>query len=237
MKKTATFLIVSILLWFPVAFGLGVAADAVGLPDTEVWLWVLRVFSALVVVCIGWMIAGAARAREISQAMFGVISVISNFLLLACFILGAVAVVMIFVRDANWLYEHLYRPFLSGAVTVAVVSLLPLALLLMFFRPTRVLGGIGLYLLTFFFGFTLWFYSLMVSGAHGPGWVIGGLLMMGLGVILTAIVSSAVWGQWAVAGGILISALMVYGARTLGWMVAEKRLEKELEREDATKAA
>lgn len=227
MKKPATFLIASIVLWFPVAFGLGVAADAVGLPDTEVWLWVLRAFSALVVLCIGWLIVGAARATEISHAMLGVISIVSNFLLTACIILGAIAVVMIFVRDAKWLYEHLYRPFLSGAVTVAIVSLLPLAVLLMFFRHTRVLGGLGLYLLTFFFGFTLWFYSLMVSGSHGPGWVIGGLLMMGFGVVLTAIVSSAIWGQWAVAGAILISALLVYGARTLGWMLAEKQMERE----------
>jgi hypothetical protein len=227
MKKLVTFLIASIILWFPVTFGLGVMADVVGLPDTEVWMWVLRAFSGLVVICIGWVIIGAARAREISQAILGVLSVISNFLLLTCVILGAVAVVMIFVRDPKWLYEHLYRPFLSGVVTVALFSLLPLALFLMFFRATRVLGGVGLYLLTFLFGFSLWFYSLMVSGSFGPGWVIGGLLLCGVGVIVTSIIAAAIWGQWAVAGGILISALLIYGARTLGWIVAEKQLERE----------
>jgi len=227
LKKPATFLIASILLWFPVAAGLGFAAEGVGLPDTEAWLWILRAVSALVVLCIGWVIVGATRAKEISQATFGVIGIISNFLLVGCIILGAFAVVMIFVRDAKWLYEHMYRPFLLRASTVAVISLLPLALLLILFRNTRFLGGIGLYLLTFFFGFTLWFYSLMVSGSHGPGWLIGGLLVMGFGVILTAVISSAVWGQWAVAGIILISAILIFCARTLGWIVAEKQFERE----------
>jgi hypothetical protein len=128
MKKSVTFLFAAIVFWVPVTFGLGVMADAVGLPDTEIWTWILRAFAVLTVACIGWVIIGAARAREISLAIMGMISIISNFLLLACFILGAVAVVMIFVRDSKWLYEHLYHPFLSGAVTVALVSLLPLAL-------------------------------------------------------------------------------------------------------------
>src|SRR5437762_1604754 len=64
MKKTATFLITAIVLWFPVAFGLGVIADAVRLPDTEVWLWILRAFSALVVICIDWLIVAAERTDE-----------------------------------------------------------------------------------------------------------------------------------------------------------------------------
>jgi hypothetical protein len=107
------------------------------------------------------------------------------------------------------------------------------SLLLMIFRTTRVLGGISLYLLTFFFGFSLWFYSLMVSSSFGPVWVIGGLLLCGVGVIITSVIAAAIWGQWTVAGGILLTAVLIYAARMFGWAVAEKQLE----RDDETRAA
>ena len=203
-------------------------ADAVGLPDTTVWLWILRVVGAGIAMLIGWIIVGAANAKQISATMMGMMAIISNLLLVLCVVFGAIAVVMIFVKDAGWLYQRLYS-HLSGAVTVALFSILPLCLLLMFFRATRTLGGIGLYLLTFFFGFSLWLYALMIAGSHGPGWVIGGLLACGVGVILSALIASAVWGQWSVAGGLLLAALLIWGARALGLAIAAKQMVKDEE--------
>jgi len=227
------FLITAFLVWFPASFGLGIAAEAVGIPDTDMWLWILRVAAAAMAAGAAWMVAGAAKATAIARAVLPVIGLITNLAYLLCLILGVVAVVMIFAKDSNWLYQHLYRPYVSPWIAVSLFSLVPIALLLLVFEKTRVLGGISLYLLSLLFGFALWFYSLMVSGSHGPGWVIGGLLMMGLGVILTAIVSSAVWGQWGVAGTLVLVATLIWGARMFGWTLAERQFEKH---EDAERS-
>lgn len=107
----------------------------------------------------------------------------------------------------------------------------------MLFRKTRALGGLSLYLLSIFVGFTLWLYSLIVAGPHGAGWVIGGLCMAGLGVYVTAMISSAIFGEWAIAGSILLVVILVAGARIFGWYVAEKQFGKDEEAERAAQRA
>jgi hypothetical protein len=221
------FLIVALLLWFPASFGLGIAAGAVGIPDTDAWLWILRLAAAAMAAATAWAIAGAAKATAIARAVLPVLGIITNMVYLLCFVLGVVAVVTIFTKDSNWVYQHLYRPYVSPSVALALFSLVPMALLLLVFGKTRVLGGVGLYLLSTLFGFALWLYSLMVAGSHGPGWVIGGLLMMGLGVIVTATISSAVWGQWGVAGALVLATILIWGSRMFGWALAERQLEKQ----------
>lgn len=133
----------------------------------------------------------------------------------------------IFVKDYLWVYDNLYHPYIHPATSVALLGLLPIALLFMIFRRTRILGGISLFLLSTFFGFSLWFYSLMIAASHGPGWVIGGIILCGIGVIATALVSSAIWGQWVVAVEILTGAVLIWLARTVGWIVVQRQLEKD----------
>jgi hypothetical protein len=229
MKKIIILAIASILLWFPICFSLATMADVAGVPDTEAWLWVLRVLAAVIAACVGWMIVDAQYARKVSLAAFGVIAIISNILLVLCVILGALAVVMIFVKNADWVYEHLYHPILASAVTIVLISVLPLTVLFMIFRATRALGGIVLYLLTFFLGFSLWFYALMIAGSHGLGWVIGGVLLCGIGVIFTAVIASITWGQWTVAGWISLATVLIWIANTLGMAVAENQLKRDVE--------
>jgi hypothetical protein len=232
--KTIKFLAIAALIWFPVVFGLSIAAEAVGIPDTDTWMWILRIAGAGVAACAAWAIVGAARATAIAQAVLPILGAITNLVYLICSIMGAVAVVMVFVRDSRWLYERVYHPYVSPCIALCFFSLVPIVVLLMVFRKTRAVGGISLYLLSLFFGFTLWFYSLMVAGSHGPGWVIGGLLMAGVGVIFTAIISSAFWRDWTVAGSILLVAAVIVVARMVGLFVAERQFEKD---EDAERSA
>ncbi|MBI5396692.1 MAG: hypothetical protein HZA91_15470 [Verrucomicrobia bacterium] len=234
MKKIVSFLLVSVVLWFPFGFALAMMADALGLPNTEIWLWVLRACAALVASCISWVIIGGDGAKNISLAVLSVFSVILNYFYLACVVLGLVAVVMIFVRDWMWLYEHLYRPFLLGAATVALISLLPLALFLMVFRATRLLGAVAIQFLGGFFVFDLWFYSFMVCGQAGPGWVIAGFIPPVVGHIVGCITTLVMRGQWKMAGCILIALMLsLVAAGFLGPMVASKEVERfEKEKDD-----
>jgi hypothetical protein len=226
MKKTK-FLVAACLIWFPVVFGLSIAAEGVGIPDTDTWTWIIRIAGAAVAACAAWAIVGAARATAVAQAVLPILGAITNLVYLICFIVGAVAVVMVFVNDSRWLYERVYHPYVSPCIALCFFSLVPIAVLLMVFRKTRAVGGISLYLLSLFFGFTLWFYSLMVAGSHGPGWVIGGLLMAGIGVIFTAIISSAFWREWAIAGSILLVAVVIFVARMVGLLIAERQFQKD----------
>lgn len=156
--KIFKFFVIAILIWFPVVFGLSIGADAVGIPDTGAWMSILRGAGAAMAACIAWVSVGAVRATTIFQTVMPIIGLITNLIYLLCFVLGVMAVVMVFVKDSNWLYQHLYHPFVSPWIAVSFFSLVPSALLLMIIRKTRALGGISLYLLSFFldslFGFT-----------------------------------------------------------------------------------
>jgi len=231
--KYIKFLLVAILFWFPIVFGMGWSANILGIPDTETWLWILRLFAAVISICIAWIAIGATHAKSIAESAMAMISIISNLLLTVCIIFGIVAVVMIFVKDYKWVYEHFYYPFIAKSIGVCLITVVPLSLLLMVFRSTRVLGGIILYLLSFFFIFSLWFYSLIYAASSGIGWVIGGLLLSGIGVILTAIIAAAVWGQWTVAGEIILSVVLILVTRMFGMAIAAKQLATEEEQEGA----
>ena len=209
----------------------GGLADILRIPDTEAWLWGIRVFGAAIAAYIAWIVIGATHAKSFAKSVMAGISVISNLLLAVCILFGIVAVVMIFVKDYSWVYEHFYYPFILRSVAVCLITVVPLSLLLMVFRSTRIIGGISLYLLSFFFIFSLWFYSLICAASSGIGWVIGGLLLSGIGVILTAIIAAAVWGQWTVAGGIILSVVLIWVTRMFGMGIAAIQLAKEEEQE------
>jgi hypothetical protein len=232
--RTIKFFVIAVLIWFPVVSGLSIAADAVGIPDTDTWMWILRGAGVGMAACIAWMVVGAARATAIFQAVLPIIGLITNLICLLCFLLGAAAVVMILVKDWRWLDQHLYQPIMFPSIALSLFSLVPITILLMIFRKTRALGGIILYLLSFFLGFTLWFYSLMIVGSHGLFWIISGLLLIGVGVIFNAIVASALSGEWSIAGTILLIATLIWGAGMLGWFVAERQFEMD---DDAERSA
>lgn len=232
--RIVKFLLVALLVSFPVFMGLSISADAFGIPDTDTWIFVIRLVGTAVSAFVAWMILGKRQAMAIFMMVMPVIGLISNLIYLACFLVGVAAVVMLFAKDAHWVYEHLYHAYVTPSAALTVFSLVPMAILFMLFRKTRALGGLSLYLLSIFVGFTLWLYSLIVAGSHGSGWVISGLCLAGLGVYLTAVISSAVFGEWAIAGNILLVLILVAGARIFGWYVAEKQFEKD---DEAARAA
>jgi hypothetical protein len=235
--RIVKFLLVALLVSFPVFMGLSISADAFGLPDTDTWILVIRLVGTAVSALVAWMIVGKHTAMTVFMTVMPVIGLISNLIYLGCFLFGVAAVVMLFAKDAQWLYEHLYRAYVTPSAALAVFSLIPMSILLMLFRKTRALGGLSLYLLSIFVGFTLWLYSLIVAGSHGAGWVIGGLCMAGLGVYVTAMISSAIFGEWGIAGNILLVVILVAVARVFGWSIAEKQFEKDDETERAAQPA
>jgi MFS family permease len=162
--KVIKFLLIAVVAWFLAAFGFGAAAAALQVPDTDPWMWIIRVSALVIATCVAWLVVGAAQAREICRVIVPIIGAITNLIYVVCFILGATAVVMLFVRDWAWLYEHLYARLIMPSIGISLFTIVPMTLLLMMFAKTRTLGGLVLYLLSSFFGFTLWLYSLIIAG-------------------------------------------------------------------------
>ncbi len=224
-------------MWLAVVMGLSIAAQAFGIPDTETWTTIIRVVGGVVSSIIAGVIVGKHTAMKIFMTVMPLISAISNLMFLVCFLLGATVVVMVFVKDWEWVFEHLYQPIVSPAVALTTFSLIPLTIFLLMFRKSRSLGGIVLYLLSFFMGFSLWLYSLLALSSHSTFWLIVGLCFAGIGIIPVAIIASAIAGEWGIAAELLLVGVLVVGARMFGLYVAMKQGEKDEEAERASQPA
>lgn len=229
-------MVVALVAWFLVVMGLSVVADSVGIPDTLAWMWVIRLVGLAMSICMAWAVVSASKATTVLMSALQGIGVVTNLMYFVCFVLGAVAVVMMFVKDAEWVANKVVHPFIVPIGSLCLFSLLPLSVFLIFFRKTRALGGVGIYVLSLFMGFELWFFSLMVARDHGIGWMIAGLLGIGFGVIPAAIIASAFWKEWGLAGGILLTTVLVLGGRSLGLWIAIKQSEKDEAEETVLKA-
>jgi hypothetical protein len=106
----------------------------------------------------------------------------------------------------------------NGAILVSVVSL-PFA----FARRARPTVSLILVISSFIFGFHLWLFSALVSfSIWGYTGLIIGLLLAGIGVLFIAVLACLFNGMWTVLGALVGSAVMVYGARLLGYYIAAK---------------
>lgn len=229
------FLVVAAVAWFLIVMGLSVVADSVGIPDTLAWMWIIRLAGLSMSICVAWVVVSASKATTVLLSTLQGITVVTNLMYFVCFLLGTVAVVMMFVKDSEWVANRVFHPFIAPIGSLCLFSLLPFSVFLIFFRKTRALGGVGIYFLSLFMGFELWFYSLMVARDHGIGWMIAGLLGIGFGVVPAAIIASAFWREWGLAGGILLTTVLVLGGRSLGLRIAIKQSEKDEAAEAALK--
>jgi hypothetical protein len=227
------FIAATFVLWFPFTMLFGMAEGAIGLPDTVVWLWIGRCLGAMSSACLAWAIAGAEGAESITQWGTAIVSLATSLCLGICMLLGVGSVIGVFVKDANWLTINVWSPYVLPANSLALLGFAPLALILMFFRRTRGLGSLGVVVLTYFFGYTLWLYSLMVTASLSKVLLVIGLLLVGVGVIPTAVIAAVVSGQWAVAASIVTAATVIVIARVVAGYVLT-RYEERFGREHAT---
>jgi hypothetical protein len=156
-----------------------------------------------------------------------VIGAIGNLLLLMFFIIGVLAVVMLFVRDGVWVQENIY-PIVQTIAGISLFTVFPLSLLLTIFRKTRGISGLLLFIESYIFGFSLWLFSLIILNLLGGRiGVIIGLVFAGIGVIPVAIIASALHGYWSTAGEILLAGILIILARYIGGYLVAKSAESD----------
>lgn len=102
---------------------------------------------------------------------------------------------------------------------ISLVILCPLA----FFKKTRGIAGIGMFIASYAFGIDLWMYSvLVVYSTWGLLALIISLLFLGVGAVPIAILATLFNGMWSIFGELLVMAILTYGTRLLGFYLVEK---------------
>ena len=152
---------------------------------------------------------------------------IGSFLLGFCCLVVLMFIIMIFVRGGVWLSERVY-PWLviiNGILLLAIIFLLlPLAI----FRRTRPYAGGGIYFSSFFFGLTLFVWSLLITySLWGVVGIFIGLLLMGFGIVPVAILACLFHGLWSIIGQLLLLLAISLGTRCFGIYLMMRSVDPE----------
>lgn len=141
---------------------------------------------------------------------------IGSFLLGFCCLVVLIFIIMMFARGGVWLSERVnpWLDIINGILFLAVIVVfLPLAI----FRRTRPYAGAGIYFSSFFFGLTLFVWSLLITySLWGIVGIVTGLLLMGFGIVPIAILACLFHGLWSVIGQLLLLLAISLGTRFFG---------------------
>ena len=121
-----------------------------------------------------------------------------------------------------YIAENIY-PWVNTASGIALLTAVPISLLLSIFKLTRGIGGAGLYISSYLVGINLWVWSLMVAySLAGLIWLLIGVLAGGIGIVPIAIIASLLKAEWTMAGQIFILLVIVFALRWFGVYLAGK---------------
>lgn len=125
-------------------------------------------------------------------------------------------------------------PYLSFLAAATLWFVVPILILLSFFRRTRAASGAGFVAVSYVFGLATWVWAFLIA-LELWGWagVVVGLFFVGVGVVPVAMLASAFNGMWGMAGQLLLSVAIVFGLRFLGVWISEKSAEEKSAAEQA----
>jgi len=152
---------------------------------------------------------------------------LGSILLGFCCMVVSIFIIMLFIKGGVWLSERVY-PWLviiNGILLLAVIFLLlPLAI----FRRTRPYAGGGIYFSSFFFGLTLFVWSLLITySLWGVVGIVIGLLLMGFGIVPIAILACLFHGLWSIIGQLLLLLVISLGSRFFGIFLMMRSVHPE----------
>ena len=139
--------------------------------------------------------------------------------------LGLMFLAMFLIEGGVWLGAKVL-PWLSIIMWLVfaldILIILPLGI----FEKTKGASAIGLVVSSFVYGLTLWFWTLLLTYLiWGTVAVFIGLFIMGIGVVPIAIIATAIKGQWAITGQIIMLLVLTFGSRALGFHFAQRAQE------------
>lgn len=126
------------------------------------------------------------------------------------------------LKGSVWLSETAL-PFFKEAASIGFYVILLILLPLSLIKKLRGITGSLIFLASYLFGITVWLWSVLVTYTLW-GWfgLSVGLFIMGIGVLPIAILAAMFKGMWSLAFSLVIMIAITYGARVLGFYIAEK---------------
>ncbi|MBU4349180.1 hypothetical protein KJ599_02535 [bacterium] len=147
---------------------------------------------------------------------------IGEFIIGIVIFLGIIFLAMFFIKGGVWL-GAMVLPWLSIIMWLVFILNIIIFLPLGIFKKTRSTSAFGLVISSYVYGLTLWFWALLLTYLiWGIRAVFIGLFIAGIGVVPIAIVATALNGEWAITGQIILLLVLTFGSRMLGFYFAEK---------------
>lgn len=147
---------------------------------------------------------------------------IGSFVLVIGFFILLIFIATFFIKGGVWIGSKVF-PWLSIIMwlvfAIDLLIILPLGL----FKKTKGASAIGLVVSSYVYGITLWFWALLLTYfIWGTVAVIIGLFIVGVGVVPIAMLATAIKGEWAITGQIVLLIVLTFGSRMLGFYFGAK---------------
>jgi hypothetical protein len=147
---------------------------------------------------------------------------IGGFIIGIGIFLGIIFLAMFFIKGGVWL-GAIVLPWLSIIMWLVFILNVIIFLPLGIFKKTRSVSAFGFVISSYVYGLTLWFWALLLTYLiWGTTAVFIGLFIAGIGVVPIAILATALNGEWAITGQIILLLVLTFGSRMLGFYFAER---------------
>lgn len=128
---------------------------------------------------------------------------------------------ILFILGSVWVANNVLpwlAPIMWFVLLLDVIIALPLAIP----KKTRGYAGLALYISSYVFGLTLWFFGLLVTYfMWGFLAVFIGLVIAGVGVVPIAMLATLISGEWGLLGLLIFFTVITFGVRMLGLFMVE----------------
>ena len=140
---------------------------------------------------------------------------IGGFILGVAIFIGVGIIAVFLIKGGIWLAAKVL-PWLSIIMWFVfifdVLFLLPLS----FLKKRKVFSAIGFIISSYVYGLTLWFWGLLLTYVIWGGIAVFiGLFIAGVGVVPMAMIATAIDGQWAITGQLILLTVLTFCPITL----------------------
>jgi len=147
---------------------------------------------------------------------------IGGFIMGIGILFGIIFLAIFFIKGGVWL-GAMVLPWLSIIMWLVFVLDILVFLPLGIFKKTKGVSAFGFVLSSYVYGLTLWFWALLLTYLiWGTRAVFIGLFIAGIGVVPISILATALNGEWAITGQIILLLVLTFGSRMLGFYFAER---------------
>lgn len=123
--------------------------------------------------------------------------------------------------------EGIKQWILLGSV-ICLITFVPVSLVLLIPKKSRVWGGTGIWLSSWPLGLALWIDCLLYAFSVSAIWALAGLCLGGIGIVPIAAIMALVRGDWTNLGNLVVTCVIVMLLRYAGLWIMSRAEEQEI---------